>query len=157
ESTRMRRRSFSWRRTHSPRTRHRSPIGARSTSIALAVRRAPSHVPSIATHASSGGGAQLPRAIEAAPLASSTRTRSPATNVARPATRTVLGASTRASVSMGTRASRRSIIRGSLLHALDVLAGAGVDPQHVALVDEERDHDLHAGLERRGLQRVAAG
>ena len=38
----------------------------------------------------------------------------------------------------------------------DVLAGAGVDPDPVALVDEQRHLDLHARLER-GRLRAAAG
>src|SRR5687768_9441677 len=43
------------------------------------------------------------------------------------------------------------------LGALDVGGGAGVDLDAVALLDEQRDLDLEAGLERRRLHHVRDG
>lgn len=43
---------------------------------------------------------------------------------------------------------------GSVLHAFDVLAGAGVDADAVAFLDEVRDDELTAGLDGRVLRDV---
>ena len=43
------------------------------------------------------------------------------------------------------------------VHALHILAGAGIDADLVALVDEQGHADLGAGLDGGGLQGVGGG